>query len=121
MVVVDWPNMGIVSTATLQVLLNLVNRYKRKGVIEIGCVGGHGRTGTLLAMLAIYFGEMQPGAAITHIRSTYCEEAIESYKQESALYRWGGEEPPPPPTPPVTETWIEQENSWLRAFEALGG
>lgn len=100
---VDWPDRGIIATKDLAVLLALIEKHRnRKGVIEIGCVGGHGRTGTMLAELCVWFGKMTPSEAINHVRTTYCKKAIESYQQESALYSWAGEEPPP--QPPI-ETW----------------
>lgn len=52
--------------------------------VEVGCVGGHGRTGTLLASLLILQG-VDAWSAIDRIRHTYCEWAVESLQQERFL------------------------------------
>lgn len=49
--------------------------------VEIGCIGGHGRTGTALACAGVILG-MEPEEAIKHVRTAYCKEAIESASQE---------------------------------------
>ena len=49
--------------------------------VEFGCIGGHGRTGTALAVAAVILG-MEPESAIDHIRDAYCKDAIESRAQE---------------------------------------
>ena len=50
--------------------------------VEIGCAGGHGRTGTTLAGLLVLQGQ-SARSAIRRIRRTYCAEAIESREQEA--------------------------------------
>ena len=48
--------------------------------VEVGCMGGHGRTGTLLAALRTAQGEL-PGRAVGWVRVNYCKSAVESNKQ----------------------------------------
>ncbi len=51
--------------------------------VHIGCIGGHGRTGTVLAALVAYMtGEKD---AITYVRKHYCEKAVESDSQIAFL------------------------------------
>lgn len=51
--------------------------------VEVGCMGGHGRTGTILACIAILSDpEMTSKQAISHVRKTHCHEAIETNQQE---------------------------------------
>lgn len=57
------------------------------GHVVCCCLGGHGRTGTALAALAIAGLRMDAKAAIEHVRSRYCPQAIESKVQEDYLYR----------------------------------
>jgi protein-tyrosine phosphatase len=45
--------------------------------VEVACSGGHGRTGTALACLAILDG-VQPAEAIGYIRQHYNSRAIET-------------------------------------------
>lgn len=52
-----------------------------KGVrFETACMGGHGRTGTMLAMLLTAQGVL-PGAAINRVREHHCAKGIENAKQ----------------------------------------
>lgn len=48
--------------------------------VDLGCWGGHGRTGTALACLLVLLGE-KPGRACQIIRNEYCIEAIETTGQ----------------------------------------
>jgi len=50
--------------------------------IHVGCIGGHGRTGTLLAALVSLYGEKD---AITYVRNHYCPKAVESKVQVQFL------------------------------------
>lgn len=51
--------------------------------VHVGCIGGHGRTGTVLAALVQHMtGEVN---AIEYVRENYCEKAVESQSQVSFL------------------------------------
>lgn len=54
--------------------------------VETGCLGGHGRTGTFLALLLVKQG-VKPGTACTQVWDEYCEEAIESKSQVELIVR----------------------------------
>jgi hypothetical protein len=73
--------------------------------VDIGCMGGHGRTGLVLASLLVIQG-MDPWDAIKKIRTDYCQEAVESYTQEQFVGKfWSlcndGQVPRENPTPTV--------------------
>ncbi len=52
-------------------------------VVEVGCMGGHGRTGTILACMALLSDpELTAKAAIQWVRKVHCKEAIETNQQE---------------------------------------
>lgn len=56
--------------------------------VHAGCVGGHGRTGTLLAALVkVMRGEK---AAIDYVRTHYCKKAVESDSQVTFLVKHFG-------------------------------
>ena len=58
--------------------------HNRQDIIEIACIGGHGRTGTFLASLLVREG-WAPTDAIEYIRGGYCKKAIESKPQEELI------------------------------------
>ena len=57
-------------------------RARQGEVVELGCLGGHGRTGTALACLAVLAGTSPP-AAVAWVRSAYCSQAVETPDQEA--------------------------------------
>jgi hypothetical protein len=65
----DWPDFGIPDDPVLVVepLGSLLDRARAGQRVEIGCYGGHGRTGTALACLAILCGQA-PGTAASWVR-----------------------------------------------------
>lgn len=86
LIVYPWPDLGAPREPrrfkrALHWLLRQAAEGKR---VEIGCAGGHGRTGTTLAALLILQG-MTPACSIRTIRSRYCSEAVETRSQAKAL------------------------------------
>ncbi len=79
---IDWPDFGLPSDRAvfLDVVNDVLCRARGGAIVEIGCVGGHGRTGTFLAVLAIQAGEPSR-SAVAWVRSHYCHEAIETDEQ----------------------------------------
>jgi hypothetical protein len=80
---VSWPDFGGPDDAgaLLTALASLLERARGGERVELGCVGGHGRTGTALACLAILAG-LPLDRAVTWVRARYCSEAIETAAQE---------------------------------------
>ena len=81
---VDWPDFGVPADArtTLADLTAFRERSHAGQRVEIGCLGGHGRTGTALAMLAVLSG-CAPGTAVAWVRAHYCDHAVETPGQEA--------------------------------------
>jgi hypothetical protein len=79
----DWPDFGLPRDpdALRRGLADLVTRAGTGEVAEIGCLGGHGRTGTALACLAVLTGVPATGA-VAWVRSHYCDKAVETDAQE---------------------------------------
>jgi hypothetical protein len=80
----DWPDFGIPREPELfaGALEGLLLRARAGQRVEIGCLGGHGRTGTALAWLAVLSGTA-PDEAVVWVRSNYCVEAVETPEQEA--------------------------------------
>ena len=80
----DWPDFGVPDDAAQVVaaLRSVLARARAGERVEIGCLGGHGRTGTALACLAILSGH-PPDEAVAWVRANYCAKAVETADQET--------------------------------------
>jgi len=72
----------------VKVLRWLLGEIKDGKRIDIGCMGGHGRTGTMLACLLVAQG-MPANEAVKKVRSEHCSEAIETQGQIAFVQRLG--------------------------------
>ena len=86
---VGWPDFGILE---LDLLVEAVKwvvpyLYDSSNIVEIACIGGHGRTGTYLAAVMIHEGWAVKDA-IEYIRGGYCGKAIETRDQEDMLTQY---------------------------------
>jgi hypothetical protein len=78
-----WVDFGVPDATELRVALeDLLARSRRGEQVEVGCLGGHGRTGTALACLAVLTGT-PPDEAVAWVRATYCEKAVETDEQHA--------------------------------------
>jgi protein-tyrosine phosphatase len=87
-VIYPWPDLGLPRDPrrfrrALRWVLEQAVRGRR---VEVGCAGGHGRTGTTLSGLLVLQG-MGPREAVRRVRRSYCDEAIESREQASMVRR----------------------------------
>jgi len=84
-VLLDWPDFGV-PTETLvavEAIRAAFERARRGEAVEVACVGGHGRTGTVLACMAILAG-VPVSDAVAWVREAYCRRAV----QEPAQQYW---------------------------------
>ena len=80
---VYWPDFGLPDHGALANALDALLARARAGErVEIGCYGGHGRTGTALACLAVLTG-VPESEAVTWVRANYCRAAIETEEQSA--------------------------------------
>lgn len=82
---VDWPDFGLPADDAV-VAASLIEAWGRAAAgqeVFVGCLGGTGRTGTLLACLAILAG-IPSDHAVAWVRSHYRRSAVETSSQE----RW---------------------------------
>jgi hypothetical protein len=81
--IVAWPDFGLPSHPE-QAVAQIQAAYARaRGgeSVEIGCLGGLGRTGTVLSCLAVLAG-VDSSEAVGWVRRNYRPEAVESVEQE---------------------------------------
>jgi hypothetical protein len=83
---IDWPDFGVPASteAVVEALRAVLERARSGQHIEVGCLGGHGRTGTALACLAVLAGQPAHGA-VAWVRSGYCAKAVETPGQEAFI------------------------------------
>jgi len=82
----DWPDFGVVELEEVQWLVLYAVDCLEKGMdVDIGCVGGHGRTGTLLACIIAYLEGCNTSKAITRVHTRHCKKAIESKSQVNLI------------------------------------
>jgi len=88
---VPWEDYGtpyVPWAAVREVVEGFYARAKRGERVEVGCMGGHGRTGTFLAAVVMLADpNMTPEGAVSWVRSHYCHKAVEDASQEYWL-RW---------------------------------
>jgi len=80
---IDWPDFGLPASPE-QASRQIVDAYLRVRSgqrVEVGCLGGLGRTGTALACFCVLAGLDAP-SAIAWVRSSYDRRAIETAAQE---------------------------------------
>lgn len=80
----DWVDFGVPDdpAPVVTALRSVLGRARAGEQVEVGCLGGHGRTGTALACLAILTGH-PPADAVAWVRATYCPKAVETADQEA--------------------------------------
>ena len=91
---VDWPDFELPRdiNALRVALRDALDRARRGERVELGCWGGHGRTGTALACLAVLAGT-PASEAVAWVRENYCEKAVETAAQEAFVLAFDHEEP----------------------------
>lgn len=83
-----WPDFRLPAVEA-DVLPALTEAWQRAATerVEIACAGGHGRTGTALACLAILDG-VPNSTAVAFVRKHYDPHAVETLKQRRYVARW---------------------------------
>jgi protein-tyrosine phosphatase len=97
---VAWPDFGVIDVDALRLLVDAIREQLDAGPVEIGCLGGHGRTGTLLAAVIADVEGLGAAAAIRAARERYCAHAVETPAQERLLHEFAGDPPPDALQPP---------------------
>ena len=84
--IIRWPDYGAIELKQLNKLMSKIKEKLDQGLtIDIACIMGHGRTGTLLACLLVELEGMSAEDAIREVRTRHCEYAIECLDQEELI------------------------------------
>lgn len=83
-VLVDWPDFGLPASdeVAFQAIKDAFDRARSGARVEVGCLGGLGRTGTVLACFAVCCG-LSAERAVEWVRANYDKRAIETLDQEA--------------------------------------
>lgn len=94
-----WRDMGPPNPDIVRYAQWAAAEWKSGKNLQFGCFGGHGRTGTFLALLMVEAGVADGDTAIEWVRKNYCDAAIETKGQEDFIknYRPGDD--------PETASW----------------
>lgn len=86
--VIAWEDFGLPTNPELaaQQIVEAFGRARGGELVEVGCLGGSGRTGTVLACMAVLAGVPQ-AEAVAWVRANYRPQAVETADQE-AWVRW---------------------------------
>ena len=89
--VVAWPDFGLPAEpgVAARQISNAFLRASRGELVEVGCLGGSGRTGTVPACMAVLAG-VPPAEAVPWVRSAYRPEAVETAEQEAWVQWFAG-------------------------------
>jgi hypothetical protein len=82
--VIAWPDFGLPSEPEVAAgqITAAFRRTQRGELVEVGCLGGSGRTGTVLACMAVLAG-VPPADAVSWVREAYRPQAVETAEQEA--------------------------------------
>lgn len=85
---IAWPDFGVPDHPhrAAEQIVDAFHRARCGQRVEIGCIGGKGRTGTVLACMAVLSG-VPADAAVAWVRSHYHPEAVETSAQ-AAWVEW---------------------------------
>lgn len=81
--------------------------------VHIGCIGGHGRTGLVLAALVKQMTGEQD--AVTYVRNHYCKRVVESQPQINFLHKHFGIKKTEP-----SKQWSKSNESFLKPKSGTG-
>jgi protein-tyrosine phosphatase len=88
---IEWPDFGVPRDPTQAVLrIRELHDHARAGrAVEVACGGGVGRTGTVIACLAVLAG-VAPADAVAWTRANYHRRAVETPWQRRWVTRFPG-------------------------------
>lgn len=80
---VDWPDFGLPRDRerAVEQIRGAFDRARGGEEVEVGCLGGLGRTGTVLACMATLAG-VEADQAVPWVRENYNPHAVETAEQE---------------------------------------
>ncbi len=84
-----WPDFGVPSDLAEAdaAIVDAFERARSGSDVEVACIGGHGRTGTVLACMAVLAG-IPSEDAVSWVRKHYCPRAVQEPSQQYWMERF---------------------------------
>jgi Protein-tyrosine phosphatase len=84
---IEWEDFGLPADPehAAEQIRAAFERARRGERVEVGCAGGLGRTGTVLACMAVLAGVPSSGA-VAWVRANYEDRAVETAEQEAFVH-----------------------------------
>lgn len=82
--VIDWPDGGVPAIKRKEWRQLVHDLQEFDGTVLVHCMGGHGRTGTMLTILA-GLGKVMDGDIVKKLRAQYCHKIVEADAQINYL------------------------------------
>jgi len=94
--IISWRDFGLPEEPEVAArqIASAFDRARGGELVEVGCLGGCGRTGTVLACMAVLAG-VPSSDAVAWVRAAYRPEAVETAEQERLVgwfARWAAAE-----------------------------
>jgi hypothetical protein len=88
-VMLDWPDLGVPNDKgeADEQIISALKRAIAGERVEIACIGGHGRSGTIVACMAYLMG-VPIDEVVTWLRLRYCIRAIQEPSQQYWIERF---------------------------------
>ena len=89
--IVAWPDFGLPADPEVAArqITDAFLRARGGELVEVGCLGGSGRTGTVLACMAVLAG-VPAAEAVAWVREAYRPQAVETAEQEAWVQWFAG-------------------------------
>lgn len=89
---IDWKDHGAPPPGIVKWVDWAANLMAEGKTLQIGCMGGHGRTGTFIALVALKMGLVNNALQAHYFTwKNVCYNTIESIAQEKTIYAFAGE------------------------------
>lgn len=90
-----WRDGSTFPISNVELMIEFVVEHLEAGrSVEIGCQGGHGRTGTFIACLIASVEGLGAYDSIEAVRERHCKDCVETNAQVDLVYNFCNEEPP---------------------------
>ena len=107
-----------------QVVTTTADKIRENKLVEVGCAGAHGRTGTVLAGLLVALEKKSAKQAIEAVRDRHCESAVEIQSQQEMVFKLAGEPFKPledPVNDIITSIGAQSDAGWNKYFDKCPG